>query len=168
MDVQKRPRNETPSAVTDEHIKMLFDTTPDGDGYPPVAVEGIWVAPVDGVTFSIENIPFYVHELSIGDIVSGEIDAEQNLRFQSLVSASGNSTFRVIVHEARRLDDVRTEINALGVTSEVDRKQHLIAIDVPHDVRIEPLLNHLMHLREVGVADFEEGALRHALNDSVQ
>lgn len=148
--------------------KMLFVLTQDEDGYPPVSVEGIWVKPVASGDFKIENVPFYVPELSCDDIVSGRIDATGDLYFDGLVAPSGNSTFRVIVHDVSLLDSVRAEIIERGAATEVDRSQHLIAIDVPSTVHIEPLLNHLMLLRDEGIADFEEGALRHSLNDSLQ
>jgi hypothetical protein len=154
--------------VNDDYKRMLFDLTPDAHGYPPVSVEGVWVEPIVSGNFRVENVPFYVRELSCGDVVAGKADARGVLHFNGLVIPSGNSTFRVIVHDVSRLAGVRAEILEYGVDTEVDRKQHLIAIDIPSAMRIEPILNHLMRLQEVGVADFEEGALRHPLNDSVQ
>lgn len=154
--------------MPEEYKKMLVDITQDEDGYPPVSVEGVWVEPVPSGDFRIENIPFYARELSCDDIVSGRLSGDGNLHFAGLVVPSGNSTFRVIVHEGARLDRVRSGIVEHGVTTEVDRRQQLIAIDIPSTVRIEPLLNYLMSLRDEGIADFEEGALRHPLNDSIQ
>lgn len=154
--------------MAEQYKKMLFGLTQDDDGYPPVSAEGIWVEPTSLGNFRIENVPFYVRDLSCDDIVSGKFDDEGTLHFKGLVTPSGNSTFRVIVHDINRLDIVRSEIIARGAATEVDRRQHLIAIDVPSAVHIEPLLNYLIVLRDEGIADFEEGALRHPLNDSIQ
>lgn len=147
---------------------MLVRLDQDEDGYPPVAVEGIWVEPYAPGGYRIENVPFYARELSCDDVVSGTLDDDGNLYFDCLITPSGNSTFRVIVHDLNRLNSVRSNIVGYGVTTEVDRNQHLIAIDIPSTIHIEPLLNYLMSLRDEGIADFEEGALRHPLNNSIQ
>lgn len=155
-------------SMCEQYKKMLFNLTQDEDGYPPVSVEGIWVEPIGAGRFRIENVPFYARDLSCDDVVSGRLDESGTLYFDNLVIPSGNSTFRVIVHDIDRLEEVRLGVVAHGVSTEVDRRQHLIAIDVPSTMQIEPLLNHLMFLRDEGIADFEEGALRHPLNDSIQ
>ena len=141
---------------------------PDEGGYPPVDTEGIWAIPLQDGLYRIQNVPFYACDLSRDDVVSVRYDDEQNLWFDKLMTASSNSTFRVIVHDASQLELLRKRSSALGCETEVNRKQRLIAIDILSSVRIEPLLNHLMSLRDQKIADLEEGALRHPLNDAIQ
>ena len=51
-------------SVSEKYKKMLFNLSQDEDGYPPVSVEGIWVEPTLSGNFRVENVPFYVRELS--------------------------------------------------------------------------------------------------------
>jgi hypothetical protein len=147
--------------MDEPYKKMRFSLEQDEDGYPPYATEGIWVLPLESGRYRIENIPFYARGISCEDIVEGEFDETEALTFVSLASASGRSTFRVIVHDPKEIEAVRGEIKRLGADTEVHLDQQMIAVDVPADVAVKPLLNYLVDSRASGVSDFEEGALRH-------
>ena len=79
-------------------VKLLFRLEPDDDGYPPVSVEGVWsIVNADG-SYTIHNFPFYIMEVSYGDIVSvSERDGE--LWYSATLKPSANTTLRIIFYE---------------------------------------------------------------------
>jgi hypothetical protein len=147
---------------------MVFPLDQDEDGYPPVASERLWVQKIAENRFRLDNIPFYARNVSCEDVVSGRLDPGGELVFDQILEPSSNSTFRVIVHKLSDLDRVKSEIDSFGVSSEINRAQQLISVNAPIEIRVEPLLNFLMSLNERNIADFEEGELRHPLNNSIQ
>ncbi len=117
----------------------------------------------DGL-YTIDSIPFFVVGVSTGDVVTAEnVDGE--LKFKALVRLSKNSTFRVIPNDSSTIDDVRGSLMQLGCRVEVHRSIGLLAAEVAGTMNIEPFLEFLVEGKETGRLDFEEAALRHALED---
>jgi hypothetical protein len=143
--------------------KMIFELTQDEDGYPPVAAEGIWVEQVDTDLYRLDNIPFYSYGVSFEDVVHGTVNELGELVFVRLHQPSKRSTFRVIVHDQTQVESVRKEIETFGCATEVNKKQQLIAVDVPEEANIRLLLQYLMKSRDNQVCDFEEGVLRRSV-----
>lgn len=143
--------------------KMLYKLESDDDGYPPVSIEGLWVQRLTGGTVVLDNIPFYAKGIAPGDELAVAIEASGDVWFQGLVRSGGASVFRIHASSDAEISKIREELLDLGLPSEVDIGVRLIAVEVPADADIRPVLDYLVLGQEAERFDFEEGALRHAL-----
>jgi hypothetical protein len=150
---------------SDHHEKIVFSLPRDEDGYPPIACEALWAVSLPDGNFRIDNIPFYVCGISSGDEVNAERNERGDLEFRRLMRPSGNSVFRLFVSDANEHAEVRARFEQLGCKLEIDRKAGLVAIEIPQHTSILPILDCLMDGKNRGAWDFEEGALRHSINN---
>jgi hypothetical protein len=142
--------------------KMLCRLQPDSDGYPPVAVEGLWVRLQPSGSVILDNIPFFAKGLAPGDELRIKtIDGE--IWFEQLIKSGGASVFRIHVKGKQNLEKVREELLALGLPSEVNGTIDLIAVEIPFGADIRPALDYLILNQEAQRFDFEEGVLRHPI-----
>lgn len=142
--------------------KIQFRLSQD-DGYPPIAIEGIW-GDVSGSVAFVDNIPFYAYGVAPGDQISVS-KRPDGLWFDKLLKSSGRSVFRIFVKNIDNIESVRRSLLGLSCPSEVDLKMGLVALEVPVDVPISPVLDYLMGGQKNDLFDFEEGVLRHDLPD---
>jgi len=148
-----------------EYRRISFRLEKDEDGYPPSDYERLWAVPLPGGNYRIDNIPFFVMGISAEDEVSVESEGEE-LFFKELVKPSGISTFRVIPSDPSMSGKVRADIAALDGKSEYNQEAGVIAVEIPASSRIHPFLGYLVEEQEKGMLDFEEGALRHEVDDA--
>ena len=110
------------------YIKVLFTHDSFEDG-----LEGAWAKKV-GDAYMLDNILFYAKEFSWGDIISiKEIDGENYV--DELIKESGHSTVRVLFKSEDIVQRVRTELRALGCSSEMSNYNKLISVDIPPEVK---------------------------------
>jgi hypothetical protein len=143
-----------------ERIKFFLER--DKDGYPPDHWETLWAYKVQSGLYCIDNIPFFVRGISSQDIVATEKKAGE-LYFTELVLPSRNSVFRLYVFDQRTVQAVRDEFRHLGCESELSHIANLIAVEVPGNVAIKPVLDLLVEGGRAGRWEYQEGVLRHAL-----
>jgi hypothetical protein len=143
---------------SDQHVKILFSLEQDDDGYPPVSAETLWAIKVGEGLFRIDNIPFFVTDIAVGDVVSAEKD-EGMLCYKEVVQTSGHSTYRVVVYNHDEVSEVRGIFKQLGCSTEQSHLRGLIAIDVPASVPRDELKRVLDSGREQDRWDYEEGCL---------
>lgn len=148
-----------------EHRRIAFRLQQDEDGYPPSGYERLWAVPLPNGNYRIDNIPFFVMGISAEDEVSVESEGEE-LFFKSLAKPSGISTFRVIPSDPSMSEKVRADIAALDGKSEHNQDIGVIAVEIPASSRIHPFLDYIVEGQEKGILDFEEGALRHEIDDA--
>ena len=96
------------------------------------AIESMWVSPLNDY-YIIANIPFYVQEFALGDIISvieknGEYYADQ------LIEESGNSTIRIVFFDETIVLKIREELKTMGCNSELSDKSFLIAVNIPSEI----------------------------------
>lgn len=123
----------------------------------------MWADEVQPGVYSIDNIPFFIKGISSGDLVEANDDGE-GLVFCKLVRPSGNSVIRLYVAKVSHVQNVRAEFKALGCESELSHIPKLIAIEVPENVPFGPVADLVVGGQEAGRWDYEEGVLRHSLN----
>lgn len=88
--------------------------------------------------FQIDNIPFFVTGIALGDIVSA-IHEGGEFRFQKVVHPSGHSTLRLIIYDKSEVPTVRRLLKERGCTSEGSHIPGLISVDVPPSVSLDEL-----------------------------
>lgn len=145
---------------SNENIKILFKLEIDVDGYPPMEWEKLWAKHLGNELYEIDNIPFFVKDISIGDIVSVTTDDDCFL-YSDTVYKSKHSTFRILLKDISELSEVKKNLDKLGCSIELCHISELIAVDVPENVDIAILLEYLKAGIAKGRWECEEGALRH-------
>lgn len=143
-----------------EHYRILFRLEKDADGHPPADVERLWARSLEDGYFEIDNIPFFVRDISLGDVVSAR-NQEGEWEFAELIRASGNSTLRVIVFDEAQVASTREYLKAHGCSSELHTAK-LISVDVPAHTDLWAVRDWLLRQEAAGLLEFEDACIRHA------
>jgi hypothetical protein len=122
--------------------KIIFQLEKDEDDYPPNDYETLWASHVDGDLYSIDNIPFFVREISSGDVVKIK-RKDGRLFFDAVVNESRNSVLRIIAYDEREIARLRQDLNEMGCESELSHIPNLIAVEVPETVCLEDVMSFL-------------------------
>jgi Domain of unknown function (DUF4265) len=140
--------------------KIVFPLVRDEDGYPPFDSESVWAELKDGLNYTVDNIPFFARQATIGDVVLvKEVDGE--FIFDRIVSRSKSSLIRIIVLQDDQVDVIRSKLISLGCSSELFREPAIIAVDIPSDVNLSTVQVYLSDLEKRDVVTYEEPILRH-------
>src|SRR4051812_4703616 len=104
--------------MSNDLVKIFFPLERDDDGYPPTDVEALWSIPLGDGTFQIDNLPFYVRNLSLGDVV--EVSIRNNrYEFDSIKRRSHNSIVRVSPKVGSSKQLILDDLERLGGQFEV-------------------------------------------------
>src|SRR5437016_3843802 len=112
-------------------VEVWFKIEKDAEGYPESQEwEELWATPVEG-GFRLDSTPFFVKDIAAGDVVSAVKSEEGFYRFEEIISRSGNSNFRIWLHDAVAHEGVKIVevLRELGCHVEITLER-LIAIDV--------------------------------------
>lgn len=142
------------------HIKLRFHLVQDEDGYPPFAVENLWAMAVDEKSYQIDSIPYYVRNISVGDIVAVKA-LDDILWYDKTICQSCHSTIRVLLNDENDSINLRKVISDAGCHSEVSNLPCLIAVDVPDCSSAERVAALLVRSSQNGMLEFEISSSRH-------
>jgi hypothetical protein len=123
------------SETTPEAVEIWFKIEKDAEGYPESQDwEELWATPLEGGRFRLDSTPFFVKDIAAGDVVSAVKTEEGFYRFEKIISRSGNSNFRIWLHDAVTHDSMKIveALRELGCRAEITLER-LIAIDVHPD-----------------------------------
>jgi hypothetical protein len=159
-----------PEGEANDRIRVVFQLE-QNDGWPPVASERLWAMPVDVDLVRIDNVPWFVRDLSLNDIVRTRARAgEGDLEAVGKVSWSGNCTVRIIPYESGRfpggLQGVIDIFSPLGVRAEGIEQFGMIALSVPSSADIPGVKGLLIRGAEADWWDYEESCIGDAWADS--
>jgi hypothetical protein len=118
----------------DQPERMHIRLEQDEDGFPPVAVETVWVQP-RGEYFLVDSIPLFSDSIALNDLVAVDRDAEGHSWFREVETHSGHEVVRVLFdeHQLPHRDNVRGHLRDLGCRSEWSDQYWLLAVDIPPD-----------------------------------
>lgn len=143
--------------------KIYFRLQQDENGYPPTPWESLWGRRITANIFEIDNIPFYVMDISPGDRIRAEL-VNDRYEYRDTVLRGGNSVFRVYVYDESKIGLSRNRFRSLGIQSELNYGK-MFAIEIPAKADIGPVLDLLMEGQDKGEWDIEEASLRHSVPD---
>ena len=141
-------------------FRVAFDLPQVSATWPPFSTERIWTRKVPGpYRLELLSIPFFVRDLSSGDIISAKPDHDRReLVFDSLMEHSGRSTIRIILRENG--SDVRGMVldllRAQGCAWEFTNVDFHFAVDIPKSANYDTLRGALAELVEAGAIEVEE------------
>lgn len=120
--------------------------------------ETMWsIAREDG--FEIDNIPFYVTGLALGDIVDVEPDIDGVLWYSRLVRSNGHSTIQILFDKEDDIGPVCGELERVGCSWEGSDIRRLVAVDVPPTVSYSIVRDFLDEKERAGVLEYQEACL---------
>ena len=93
------------------------------DEWPPVGVEFLWLA-ISSNGYQVLTAPFFLKDLSVGDILTIDLEQKGGQRFAlrwSHLEKSSRSTVGVMVDEGVKIDDFLVAIEEAG-----GRVSHLV------------------------------------------
>lgn len=132
------------------HVKVLFDLEDN-------EVEALWAAP-EGEGYRLDNIPFYIRGIALGDVVRASTDTDGALRYAELLRASEHSTVRLWFEDADHVQAVRRSLRTRGCASELELDR-LVAVDIPPHVPYAEVRAFLDAQEAAGVLEYEEGCV---------
>jgi hypothetical protein len=154
----------------DYSVEIWFRIEKNNRGYPTSKTwEQLLARPVldRDDYFRIESIPFFLKNISRGDIViaktvtNPEIDEGEVFEFDSVLDRGGHNTYRLLLKKKRPDDPHSTESELLkkGLTVE---EQHgdFFAVDVPPSVDQKAIDAYLVAESESGRWELQDGYLQ--------
>jgi hypothetical protein len=139
--------------------KMFFFLEKDEDGYPPDDSETVWVEELKGNRYRIDNIPFYIRDISPEDIVTGRMVGE-NLVFDELLSKSMISVFRIVFFDKSKAEGVLSKLVRAGCRWEGSHLANFYSVELPASVNIQAIKESLDIEASKDVLDYEEASIR--------
>lgn len=129
------------------------------DGWPPYDVEHMWVKECGDNTYKIENVPFFVSGIALGDIIFAKTDRLNYVSEWRLLHPSENSTVWILEHGAT---DITGRLAQLGCTFERGSPSSLLAINVPSSIDPETFFGALEDLEAAEIISIAVPADRFA------
>jgi hypothetical protein len=146
-------------------VEIWFRIEKDKDGYPESKTwEQLLARPTQQVDqFRLESVPFYLKNVSRGDLVKAKIvnnDQGEIFEFDSVVSHEGHNTYRLLLKE-KRPDDPDFTVNELIKIGLAVEEQHgnFLAVDVPTTVDQTAVDDYLVAESESGRWEMQDGYL---------
>src|ERR1041385_3570598 len=122
--------------------KIRFLLEHQGDGFPPVSEEYVWAIPTGHGSYIVDNVPFFVRDISLGDEITAR-NHHGELLFEKLLRLSKNSTIRLFVHDRSNESIVRKELEEFGCPIEGGLIKGMFAVSKPTDERTADILDWL-------------------------
>jgi hypothetical protein len=118
------------------------------DGWPPVAIENIPCTKMD-LGFRIDIPPLFINDLSVGDVVSVELDTSNNVISWNHVFQSNRTTIWILrLNKEQSISNVLIQLNKLNCNTVSLKEYDYFSIDVPHDCSIDLIDNCLLKLNQ--------------------
>ena len=138
--------------------KIVFFLERDDSGFPPVDAEGLWAELLDERRARVDNIPFFVRDATLGDVVEYRKE-DGELHYVSTLDRSQNSLIRAVCYPQADPMQLRRSIEDFGCETEFDSNHRLIAINVPSHGDLEGLRTFLQLAEDRGEIGYEEPIL---------
>ena len=157
------------SIIDDYFVEIWFRVEKDHHGYPEATDwEQLLARPLldRDDYFQVESVPFYLKNVSRGDIVqaitshNSEISKEEIFEFSKVVRRGSHNTYRLLLKRKRPGDPEFTEKELLKKGLAVETKDDdFLAIDVPPSVDQKAIDEYLLHEKRAGRWSMQDGYL---------
>lgn len=137
-------------------VKVIFVLGKDA----PFATEGVWAEMLEPAHYRIDNIPFFIRDVSPDDVVEAVVNNGE-LQFSRIIERSRSTVLWAVVNDADQLTELRQALEELGCTCEGGIYSGQVAIEVPSDVTLETVTSFLDTKERRGLVRYETASLRH-------
>lgn len=146
-----------------DRVKVRFRLERDDGSWPPAESEGLWAEHVGGDEYRIDNSPWFVRNLSNGDVVGARAGVDGVLWATDHRQRSGRLTVRVIPRKGGPMDGDLQPLVDLFAPYRVDAEGfgqfRLVALDIPSDADLAAIKALLQRGEADGHWDYEEGCV---------
>lgn len=125
-----------------------------------VALECMWCKRNTDSTFTIENIPFYARDVSMGDVIAVE-RRNGELWFNGVVERSANTTVRIIGMRKKPFDEIISKVQSFGGTTEGMEGREFAAVSFPSSADLAAAFEFLDRESAAENLGFEESCVRY-------
>lgn len=138
--------------MADDFVKIRFDLEVDGDGYPPVGSESLNAIVLGENTFQIDNTPFFVEEIAVGDVVEAfkTSDSGDKFVFSRVLSLSQDQSLSIIFLDTSFLEGVSKKLREYGCYCEYGEFNNdnlvMLAVNVSDPSVYGDVMSLLLHL----------------------
>lgn len=144
----------------DAHV--VFELDVDEQGWPPVSSERLWAFSLGDHLYRIDNPPWFVHDLAVGDVVRAVApNVDSYPVFQEVVERSDHVTVRIICFRDGPLaGDLQKVIDAFapfGIHCEGAGQYGMVALDIPGDAPLRGIRARLVEGSTNGSWEYDEG-----------
>jgi hypothetical protein len=147
-------------------VEVWFPIEKDEDGYPESKNwEQLLARPTEKIEqFMLESIPFYLKNVSRGDVVSAKTvkgESGDFFQFDEVVTPNGHNTYRLLLRK-KHPDDPGFTVNELvkrGLAVE-EQQGDFLAVDAPPSVDQQLIDQYLVGESEAGRWEMQDGCLR--------
>ncbi|MGY4645192.1 DUF4265 domain-containing protein [Cellulomonas sp. URHB0016] len=156
-----RSTQESPPEGPGAHV--LFDLAVQ-DGWPPVSGERVWAYELGDDRFRIDNVPWFVRDIAVGDVVLAHApDPGSHPKFVRVLEPSDHITIRIVCFRsgplAGELQPVIDAFTPYGIEAEGVTQHGLVALDVPPTAPLELVHRRLLDGAADGSWEWEEGRI---------
>lgn len=134
--------------------EVPFKLNQDGDGWPPIEVEWLWLSEIEGC-LRVEHAPFFIEELAAGDWIKiEEYNQSGQVIAWKVIRKSMNSVLWISDLGDNDLDEILGSFREMGCNTSVLRAFDHAVVDIPASVSrvsIDDLLERIEG-REIAVA----------------
>ena len=113
-------------------IRLPYDVAQDYS----IGSESLWFVP-EGINFRLINIPFFLDDLSMEDLVALVKVGEELYEIEKVVEQSGNSTIWITTPNDNEVKDLTKCLHGLGCGIEGGVLEGYYAINVPSNLDID-------------------------------
>lgn len=161
---------DTEQPKPDTHV--VFELTVE-DGWPPVASERVWAFDLGGDQYRIDNAPWFVRDLAVGDVVRAHApDADSDPVFADLVQRSDHITIRLVCFRDGPTEGDLTRalepFTTLGVYGEGASQYAMLALDIEPTAPLPAVVSTLRRGVENRSWEYEEGRITQAWVDATE
>lgn len=132
------------------------------DENPSLTTESLWAIKVGPSKYQVDNTPFFVRNISPGDIVEGAVNGGE-LFFSSLLTRSGSSVLWLKAIEESKTDVARAQLREQGCNLEGAGILGRIAVEVPANVSLQAVINTIEKHQNAWLINYDLASLRHTL-----
>lgn len=146
-----------------EFRKVFFQLKTDEDDYPPVNTESLNAKRLNADRFQIDNTPFFVEGIALGDIITVDEIPESNEKywFKKVLKQSENNSLSIIFLDNSCIDKVKSELNNFGCYCEYGKigSLEMLAVSVKKGKDYNLAFDYLESLEKLEIISFSELAL---------
>lgn len=139
-------------------IKIYFPLEVDEDGWPPVSGESLWATDIGSNHAVIDNIPFFIPLISLGDTIEYE-KVDDYYLYKKTVVSSQNSTVRIMFNISN-IQNIISQLEKLGASIESGKDfKNLTALSINSKKSYTDIVDFLSLAEQDNILSFEESAV---------
>ncbi|PRQ09901.1 DUF4265 domain-containing protein [Enhygromyxa salina] len=144
-------------------VKIVFELKPDEDGFPPVGSESINGSPERDGSFILDNTPFFVTDVALGDRVAAHEIAgtEGQFAFSHVIEPSQVKSISIIFLVDELKEQIFQYLRGQGCYCEYGDfgALEMLAVSIPDTCDYGPLRSYLMDHEQNNILSFAELAV---------